>query len=284
MTEVFGVVMGALSVAGLFNNCVDCFEYIQFGRSFGPDYERCQLRLDVARTRLGRWGAAAGINDDPRFSCSPSADDGDDIQLARSLLEDVAHLFDEIHKKSKRYRAKDPQDLVPLRCEDMQPGARGLRNRLRALAQTRQKRTGLVRKSVWALYDKKWFERMIDDITTSLDDLEKVFPVEAICRRLAEMEVDEIGDEPSLFVLRGAAEGVDIAFLDAAARKMDAIVRRNFVGDIKTDMDARLQVGNLYVQEMTIGDLTSNSAEKVVASGRSRVQVGNIYGGKGIWE
>jgi hypothetical protein len=34
MAEVFGTVAGALSVAALFNNCVDCFEYIQLGRHF----------------------------------------------------------------------------------------------------------------------------------------------------------------------------------------------------------------------------------------------------------
>lgn len=38
MAEVFGIVSGALSVAALFKNCVDCFEYIQLGRNFGRDY------------------------------------------------------------------------------------------------------------------------------------------------------------------------------------------------------------------------------------------------------
>jgi hypothetical protein len=33
MAEVFGIVAGSLSVAVLFNNAVDCFEYIQLGRS-----------------------------------------------------------------------------------------------------------------------------------------------------------------------------------------------------------------------------------------------------------
>lgn len=74
MAEVFSTVASALSVAALFNNCVDCFEYIQLGRHFGRDFERCQLKLDVAKTRLGRWGQAVAINGDPRFATA-SPDD-----------------------------------------------------------------------------------------------------------------------------------------------------------------------------------------------------------------
>ena len=47
MAELFGIVAGTLSVAGLFNNAVDCFEYIQLGRNFGTDYQTCRIRLDI---------------------------------------------------------------------------------------------------------------------------------------------------------------------------------------------------------------------------------------------
>lgn len=54
MAEIFGTIAGALSVAALFNDCVECFEYIQLGRHFGRDYETYQLKLDIAMTRLAR--------------------------------------------------------------------------------------------------------------------------------------------------------------------------------------------------------------------------------------
>lgn len=38
MAKVFGVIAGALNVAALFNNCIDCFEFVQLGRRFGRDY------------------------------------------------------------------------------------------------------------------------------------------------------------------------------------------------------------------------------------------------------
>jgi hypothetical protein len=33
--EVGGLTVGVLALAGLFNNAVDCFEYVQLGRNFG---------------------------------------------------------------------------------------------------------------------------------------------------------------------------------------------------------------------------------------------------------
>ena len=75
MAEIFGTVASALSVAALFNNCVDCFEYIQLGRRFGQDYERPQLKVDIAKTRLSRWGEAVAIHRDSRFTTAMPGSD-----------------------------------------------------------------------------------------------------------------------------------------------------------------------------------------------------------------
>ena len=40
MAEAFGIFAGAAGLAGLFTPCVECFEYVQFGRNFGQDCER----------------------------------------------------------------------------------------------------------------------------------------------------------------------------------------------------------------------------------------------------
>lgn len=96
MAEPFSIVAGALSVAALFNNCVDCFEYIQLGRSFGHDYERCQLRLDIAKTRLGRWGEAVKINDDPRFNSGTNTI-SDRIESSCTHRECVLRVYDGLY-------------------------------------------------------------------------------------------------------------------------------------------------------------------------------------------
>jgi Prion-inhibition and propagation/Het-s 218-289 len=282
MAEIFGATAAALSVAALFNNCVDCFEYIQLGRHFGRDYQTCQLKLDVAKTRLGRWGQALDINDDPRFDTKVPSDQS--IQLAQSILEEIVLLFESVHKTSKRYEmVAKKQDLVLFEEKDMKPTFRGLHNLLKERARWRQKNTSLVKKTAWALYDGKSFERMADQITGFVDDLEKLFPVEAACRRLAEIEIEEIEDESSLTALKDAADGTDKVLLDAVVQKAQTIAGRNYAKDIKADNSADVQVGNQFseailVHGIAITDRTVNSVERVVAKGTSKVQIGNRFG------
>lgn len=284
MAEVFGVVAGALNVAALFNNCVDCFEFVQLGRRFGRDYERCQLRLDIAMARLGRWGEAVKVNDDPRFSSSSPADKS--IQLTQSILEEVALLFELARKTSKRYELDmDQPDLVLFEDKDMKPIGRALHNSLRNLARSRQERTSLVRKTAWALHDGKALEKVVDQIASLVDDLEKIFPVEAVCHKLAEIEIEKVKDEASLTMLKDAARGIDTALSDAAAQKIDAIAGRNSAKNINTENSARVQVGNVFTEAalhpgIRINDQTINEAEMVFARGESGIQIGNIYGGR----
>nr|2WVO_A Chain A, SMALL S PROTEIN [Podospora anserina]2WVO_B Chain B, SMALL S PROTEIN [Podospora anserina] len=226
MSEPFEIVAGALGVAGLFNNCVACFEYVQLGRHFGRDYERCQLRLDIAKVRLSRWGEAVQINDDPRFHSSAPIDKS--VQLAKSIVEEILLLFESAQKTSKRYElVADQQDLVVFEDKDMKPIGRALHRRLKDLVSRRQKQTSLAKKTAWALYDGKSLEKIVDQVAGFVDELEKAFPIEAVCHKLAENEIEEVEDEASLTILKDAAGGIDAAMSDAAAQKIDAIVGRN---------------------------------------------------------
>jgi hypothetical protein len=282
VAEVFGI------VAALFNNCVDCFEYIQLGRHFGRDYERCQLRLDIAKTRLGRWGEAVKINDDPRFQSGAPIDKS--VQLTQSILEEIMLLFQSACKTSKRYElVADQKDLAVFQDQDMKPIGRALHSRLKDLAFRRQKRTSVVKKAAWALYDGKSLEKMVEQIADFIDELEKTFPVEAICQKLAETEIEEVEDEPSLAMLRDSAGGVDAALSDAATQKIGAIAARNSAKDIRTEDRARAHLGSVFTEaalqrEVIVRDQTDNSVETVVAKGESGIQIGNTYGGSGFWD
>ncbi|KAJ4232217.1 hypothetical protein NW759_002604 [Fusarium solani] len=98
MAETFGTVAGALSVAALFNNCADCFGYIQMGRRFDRDFERCQLKLDIA------WSCISlemeGVGDElSLLAVQDAASDTDGL-----LAEVVA---DKMEAIASRIEAKD---------------------------------------------------------------------------------------------------------------------------------------------------------------------------------
>ncbi|KJZ72270.1 hypothetical protein HIM_08311 [Hirsutella minnesotensis 3608] len=285
MAEVFGTVAGALSVAALFNNCVDCFDYIQLSRHFGRDFERCQLKLDIAKMRMGRWGQAVAINEDPRFTTNAPGDNG--ARQVRAILEELDLLFQTVQKSSRRYElGARPDDLVRFEETDMQPAARRLHSQLSSVARQRQKRTGLLKKAAWALYDGKNMDKLVGQITEFVDDLEKLFPVETIRRQLVEVEIEAVDDEASLLALQNAAVGTDGLLSEAAALK---VARGNYAETVQTEGSARVRVGDEWSESVLVHGTdvavpTANAAASIAAKGGSAVHVGNNYGGRGIFD
>ncbi|KAI0806507.1 prion-inhibition and propagation-domain-containing protein [Xylaria sp. FL0064] len=292
--EAFGTIASALSVAALFNSCVNCFEYIQLGRHFGRDYERCQLKLDIAKTRLSRWGQAVAINEDPRFATDRPQDTP--FQQVQAILEEIGQLFSTLQKASKRYAiGAKPEDLEVLQSQDMQPVAQRLHNRLNAVVglrqKQRQKKTSFLKKAAWALYDAKNFEKLVEQITGFIDDLETLFPVEDARHTLVEMEIEEIKeDEPSLKVLQSAAEDTDSVLSEVVAERLEACGSQNRTGNIESEGGARVRIGNEWTEaalsspNAVLAGLIHNRAGAITAKGSSAVHIGNSYGERGVFD
>ncbi|RYC59946.1 hypothetical protein CHU98_g6258 [Xylaria longipes] len=289
MAETFGVVAGALSVAALFNNCVSCFEYIQLGRHFAQDYERCQLKVDIARTRLSRWGQVVAINQDPRFATDKPEDES--VQQVQDVLEEIDQLFQNLENTSKRYtRRVKKEDLEHLQIQVMRPFAQKLHNRLDAIVRQRQKGTSFVKKAAWALYDGKNFEKLVNEITGFIDALEKLFPAkESVRHTLVEMEIEEVDDEPSLEALQNAAANTDSVLTQVVTERLKICEARNYAKDVRSEESARVRVGNEWAEAVLGRSLgppsqTQNEADSVLAIGTSAVHIGNSYGGRGIFD
>ncbi|RDW57733.1 hypothetical protein BP5796_12534 [Coleophoma crateriformis] len=288
MAEIFGTVASALSIAALFNNCVDCFEYIQLGRHFGRDYERCQLKLDTAKIRMSRWGQAVGINEDPRFTIDTPADK--ESQHIRAILEEIDQLYRTVQKSSARYEIDATQkDLMHFEAKELQPVARRLHSRLGVIATRRQKQTSLLKKATWALYDGKNLDKLVEQIGGFVDDLEKLLPVEDTRRRLVEMEIEEVDDEQSLTALQTAAASTDQLLSEAVTKKLEGIAGTNYAKDIRGEENAQVRVGNEWseiasTRGVNIADQTSNRADFIAAKGTSAVQIGNSFGGRSVFD
>lgn len=288
MAETFGVVASALSVAALFNNCVSCFEYIQLGRHFAQDYGRCQLKVDIAQTRLSRWGKAIAINQDPRFATDKPGDES--VQQVQDILEEIDELFQSLQQASKRYtRRAKPEDVETLQVQTMQPAAQKMHGRLRSIVTQRQKGTSLLKKAAWALYDAKNFEKLVNEITGFVDALEKLIPADSKVRHtLVEMEIEEVDDKPSLDVLHDAAGDTDSVLAQAVTKRLEMFGSRNYAKTIQSEESARVRLGNEWAEgvlsrgSQAVGQ-TWNETESVAAKGKSAVHIGNSYGGRSIF-
>jgi hypothetical protein len=137
MAEPFGIVAGAIGIASAFTACVNCFEYVQFGRHFGRDFQTCQLALNYARLCLTRWGESVNIYNDPTLGRRDATTT--EIQLAKDTLLQILMLFADTKSISKNYRltAKAGKDLSVYSTGDIDPKMAVLDNKMKGLATQR---------------------------------------------------------------------------------------------------------------------------------------------------
>ncbi|KAH7081992.1 small s protein [Paraphoma chrysanthemicola] len=186
--EVGGLAVGIVALAGLFNNAMDCFEYVQLGCSFGNNFQTNLLKLDNARLRLSRWGQAVGLSGDleDALSLQEATVQKEDIDKAERVLGHILDLFAEAEEISAKYkRSVKPDDL-----------GQSLHAKMRKLCIKRQNGTMLRQKVKWALYEEKHFKSLIEDIIELVCAFAEVFlAVKQEQLRLCEFEVSGIGTE-----------------------------------------------------------------------------------------
>lgn len=287
MAELAGTIMGGVSVAGLFNNCVDSFGYVQLARNFGNDYQICQLRLNSYRNRLSRWGVVTKVQEDPRYAVQPPPEDGD-VGQTKDILEGIAMLFQGAEKKEKRYAQRvnlSVEGREILDTTQMSPTGQRVHNHQLAIATKRQVATSLFKKSYWALYDSKSFGKLLDDLSSLIQELEEQLPADARdhCRRLVESEIADINDEPSLATLQDASKDSDELLLDSVNRKLVVICGSNKAGIVQATKDAEVRVGHEYndsflAQGANWKETTRNEAGDISAADKARVHIGSRFG------
>lgn len=222
-----GFAIGVISLAALFDNAVNCFEYIQLGRAFGKNYQVSLLKLDNARLRLSRWGKAVGLGCDvenTRSLQSRIAAPSPEVKQAEAILGQIVDLFlvaEGVSNKFKtRVSSNDTKLVLYDEKKDMEPVPRLLHEQMRELSISRQKGTSFLKKAKWALYEEKQFKRLIEDITELVNALVELFPAaQATQKQLCEIEVQTIGTAQSLPVLKEVVAGGQDKFLEAAVEK-----------------------------------------------------------------
>lgn len=224
MADPAGLTVGVVALAGLFNNAVQCFEYVQLGRGFGKDFQTSQLKLDNARLRLSRWGSSLGLgNNNQDVQALGERFNPDTVKQAQALLGQILELFDNAESVSDKYRNRaQPNDDRLAICNpqtDLDPDAIDLHQKMRQLAIERQSQSSLKQKIKWALYEDKSFRRLIEDISELTQHLVELFPAtKEVQQRLCDQEVSSIGENKVLSILKDIAAEQDKLLEDAIAK------------------------------------------------------------------
>jgi hypothetical protein len=56
MAEAVGLAISVVTLAGLFSNCVECYGYLDNGKSQGTDSELLLCRVRIENVRFQLWG------------------------------------------------------------------------------------------------------------------------------------------------------------------------------------------------------------------------------------
>lgn len=290
--EPAGLAVGVVGLAGLFSTCLQCFEYIEYGKHFGSDYQIAAIKLDVCRLRLSRWATSIGLNDDPerQFALEKRLS-LHEVDIAKELLGNIVDIFDDVERTSKRYEktqrklnaiAKHSEDAGLGLVEGSSEDASDLSARLtkihlgvRDKIQSRQKFTRVRDKARWALYEKKRFDDLIRDVRDLTNDLVDNFPAAAITHhRMAVEEVQEIVDDAEgRRLLRDVAAAADPVLEQAVEEEIQAQDGQRYVS-VRVTGYAKAHIGSDVAHGVTV---KGNVYENLVIEGHAEVHAGNIY-------
>ncbi|KAH8803729.1 small s protein [Hyaloscypha sp. PMI_1271] len=277
MAEPFGIVSGAIGIASAFTACVDCFEYIQFGRHFGRDFQTSQLALNCARLRLTRWGESVNIYDDPQLGREDATTA--EIQLVKNALLQILVLFADTESISKEYKlaAKAGEDLSAYSTEDMDPKMIALDNKMKGLAIQRQKRGRFLKLASWALYHRSTLKDLLEQIASLLDEIERLFPAPQARTTLLQEEAAAIGDKQALKLLEDVATSVD-SLLQKTVKEVIAGHQYSNIG-----IKGQAHTGDAYSSDWSRGAIgSSHKYESIEVDGKALI--GNKYGGKDFYD
>lgn len=113
---------------------MDCFEYVQIGRSLGQRHQTGLLKLDGIRLRLSRWGQSVGLSGELKDTQSlPQVlGSAQDVDKAEQILGQILELFanaEGISAKFKTRGGRSEQELLLHDTRmDLEPTALSLYN------------------------------------------------------------------------------------------------------------------------------------------------------------
>jgi hypothetical protein len=297
MAEPVGATLGAVSLAtalsGIFVSVVECFEYVELGRRFAPDFNKSQARLAALRLEITRWGVSAGVLPDPRTGNHRTVNvDAESATVGLGLFTRIQDDILEVEHKSKKYRdqtrpSASAADLTILGPSDMDTPTMALNSRANAIITKRVHGVSWGRKAKWALYEKKLFDRLLEDITENLGTLKGLFPQlvepqQELCR----IEVEEVQQVPSdesnavMELLHDASQANKDTLLEQAVQEVISKLGGKRWQRTEVSDDVELHQGERISQahggQARLGRI-GHDYGVTIGSGRAKIHQGDTY-------
>jgi hypothetical protein len=220
--EVAGLTLGVVSLAGLFNTCIEAFSYLKAAQALERDLEILLVKLDIQKARLLSWGNSVGIVralDDGR---SAILEDEVTVQVIKRTLESIHVLLTNSQQLRDRYDMHEvppeSSNITTLRyMELVSPTSmtifRRSYTRLRNRIITNNSRVPASNRVIWAIQDREKFGSLVDDLRDLVDGLVTLLTpvVQSVGNRIIEDDIASLKiSNLRLFVDACQGEGEEV--------------------------------------------------------------------------
>jgi len=195
-----GLAVGAISLAGMFTTCVQCFEMIESGTNYAEDLEIIYTGFEAQRVRLIIWGQTVGFERSPDHLWEQPV-----VQEAiRRGLNCIELLFEDGEKLMSKYGLQISVDAASGQSLIFKETYRRFKQRMLAS----QAQAPLMQTTKWAIRNKSKFKDLVADLRNLVDDLESITRTAETLRRqraIVEYEIASVSDESSLQLIEEAS-------------------------------------------------------------------------------
>ncbi|KAL6825609.1 prion-inhibition and propagation domain-containing protein [Trichoderma sp. SZMC 28015] len=276
------------SLPATFISIVECFEYVELGRRFGKDFNKCQVRLEALKLQITRWGISSGVLPDPETGKQRVVSfDAHTTETAQKLLDFILADTRELENKSRKYCDQPgvTSEIDPMQPDPIDEPTQALKSITSKIFSRRIQGVALPKKTKWALRDKKQFDRLLEDITENLNLLVLMQQVTEPQRELCRLEVEEIqGGQPPvvLELLHDASQANTDNLLEQALQKAISNMDPGHSWErTEVDDDVKLQQGDRIAngfRGQLLGNRGNHKFGVTIGKGRSDIHQGDAYG------
>ena len=223
--EPIGLTIGAITLASLFIECVECLDLIELARSSERDLTTQVCKLNIVKRQLMVWGESIGLL---------SPDEGRDgildqlrgHQEIKDVLQQISILLQDVEELKTRYgvEADSTNDGGQSHCIEVSRCRRDIFKQhpimefLSRLA-THQRKSTIITKTRWAIRDSKKFEALVKNLdwfVTKLIRIEVSHDTHVRRDMATCEEVESIVDLSTLAIMEQTCEGPNQSWATAA--------------------------------------------------------------------
>lgn len=266
--EAVGLAIGAITLASLFTECIECLDLIELARSSQKDLTTQVCRLNIIKRQFMVWGESIGLLS-PDEGRDGVLDQVEGHEVIKDALQQISILLRDVGKLKTEYGVEVDDDMNE---GEHSQGIEVSRRRRDIFKQhpiveflgrltTYQRKSTIITKTRWAIRDSKKFEALVENLdwfVTKLISIDVSHDTHVRRDMATREEVESIVDLSTLSIMEQTCRGPSRSWATAARNHSDYL---SSVGSVVETND-RIRDWNAQIESVESGSQIMNLDER----------------------